>query len=418
MAIERRITATAAGARRWHAVMSGMRDFVSRPMGRQRTSCHRFANGSIHCIALGLLFAVSFASAATDKSGSPTAAAASADEPRWWQLVQVQIDEAAAPGAQKTPNAFSTHPLDLLIPAGWELHGQVDWPQHKGSPSLAFQVNSPDGRIGLEYLPRESSSWSEDAGTRTSLQALGVKVEPLPPTRAADYLQRVLLPKLRPDARVISIERLPEIAGYLDEQLAGLNRVAQYGAGRNGLAAPKSSGDAARARITYLRDGAPVEEWLEIAVEHLQRREDRNPWKPGETARVYVDPDGPMIDTFTVVECVILRAPQGALELNGRILASILGTLSQNELWDSQASYEYWHGKFTDRVIFFRRSYFGKNPFEFTGPSPREYHYFAYRYAWTNEGDAEFIVTDSADFDPNRKIGTQNWQRLQPEAAH
>jgi hypothetical protein len=93
---------------------------------------------AIHCIALGLLFAVSFASAATDKSGSPTAAAASTDEPLWWQLVQVQIDEAAAPGAQKTPNAFSGHPLDLLIPAGWELHGQVDWPQHKGTPSLAF----------------------------------------------------------------------------------------------------------------------------------------------------------------------------------------------------------------------------------------------------------------------------------------
>ena len=217
---------------------------------------------------------------------------------------------------------LSGHPLDLLIPAGWELHGQVDWPQHKGSPSLAFRVNSPDGRIGLEYLPQESSSWSENPGTRTSLQAHGV--EPLPPTSAADYLQRVLLPKLRPDARVISIERLPEIAGYLNEELEDVNRLAQYGAERNGLAAPKSSGDAARARISSLRDGALAEEWLEIAVEHLQRREDRNPWKPGETARVSVEP----------------------------------------------------------------------------------------------EGDAEFIVTDSADFDPNRKIGTQSWQRLQPEAAH
>jgi hypothetical protein len=345
---------------------------------------------------------------------APVSAVTSGAEPLWWRLVPVHIDEPPVPGADAKPDFFTSHPLDLLIPAGWKLEGQVDWPLHKGNPSLAFRVDSPDGQIGLEYLAHDSWSWSDDPGTRTSLQAIGEKVQPLP-TGAVDYLRTVLLPKLRPGAQVIAIEPLPTIAGYLNADLSGPNIAGEFDAKQNGVAAPKSSGDAARARITYLRNGMPVEEWIEIAVEHLQRHADNTPpWKPGETSREEVAPSGPMIDTFTVIECDILRAPQGTLERNSRILGTILGQLTQNDRWTEQVSYEYWHGKFNDRIIYFRSSYFGGDQFYFDGPSSQESYSFAYDHAWRNDSGGEVIVTDSADFDPNEKVGAQSWTRLKP----
>ena len=67
--------------------------------------------------------------------------------PLWWRLVSAEIDEAPLPGADSKPNYFTTHPLDLMIPADWKLTGQVDWPMHKGNPKLAFHVDSPDGLV-------------------------------------------------------------------------------------------------------------------------------------------------------------------------------------------------------------------------------------------------------------------------------
>ncbi len=344
---------------------------------------------------------------------APVSAAASGAGSLWWQLVSAHIDEASVPGADAKPDVFTSHPLDLLIPAGWKLKGQVDWPLHKGRPSLSFRVDSPDGQIGLEYLPHDSWSWCEDPGTRASLQAAGMKFQPLPPTAAVDYLKTVLLPKLRPGAQVVAIEPLPTIAGYLNQELIGTNIAGETGAEQTGTAVPKSSGDAARARIAYLRNGVPVEEWIEIAVEHLQQHADNTPpWRPGETDRLYVAPSGPMIDTFRVVECDILRAPQGTLERNSRILGTILGHLGQNSEWTEEVSYEYWHGKFNDQVIYFESSYFGEDRFHFDDPSSGKSYSFAYKHAWGNDSGSEFIVTDSADFDPNGKVDTQSWKRL------
>jgi hypothetical protein len=301
-----------------------------------------------------------------DSSAAPIGTAASGDDPIWWRLVGAHIDERPLPGADAIPNIFS-RAVDLMIPAGWKLDGQVDWPLHKGNPSLAFHVDSPDGQIGLEYLPQESWYWSEDPATRASLQATGKRVQPLPSTRAADYLQTVLLPKLRSGAQVIAIEPLPTITDYLNREFSETNPVDKFDAEKNGVTVPKSSGDAARARITYLRNGAPVEEWIEIAVEHLQRHADNTPpWKPGETSREDVAPSGPMIDVFTVIECDVLRAPQGTLERNSRILGAILGKLTQNDSWTQHVSYEYWHGKFNDQLVYFRSSYFGDDRFYLT----------------------------------------------------
>jgi len=262
--------------------------------------------------------------------------AAAADGTGWWQLVSAQIDEAPAAGATGGDSYGSSHPVDLKIPKGWELRGQ-----------------------------------SENPGTRSHLRAKGVKVGKLPPTGAADYLRAVLLPRLHPGARVLAIERLPKVAANLNAQLSATN-----------------TADAARARITYQRNGAAVEEWREVAVEHLQEREDLQ---------------GPMIDTFMVVECDSLWAPAGTLEQTSRILASVLGTLHENYRWDRQASVEYWHGKYTDLIIHFLPSYFAANSFIFEDTAADTKLGIAFRYAWSGDRGGEFIVTDAVDSIPIRR---------------
>ena len=341
-----------------------------------------------------------------------SATSASGADPVWWRLVEAHIDGPIQAGADSQPNS-DLHPVNLMIPAGWKLKGRVDWPLHKGAPSLTFHVDSPDGQIGLDYLPHESWNWSEDAATRAKLQAIGQTVQRLPATRAGDYLRTVLLPELRSGAQVIAIEPLPTVTDYLNQELSGTNMGDKIGAEQTGTAVPMSSGDAARARITYMRNGAPVEEWIEIAVEHLQRHADNTPpWRPGETSRLAVAHSGPLINTFKIVECDIMRAPQGTLERNSRILRTILSHMIQNGSWTTQVSYEYWHGKFDDEIIYFRSSYFGEDRFNFDDPSSRESYSFAYDHAWKNDSSNEFIVTDSAAFDPNGRTGAQSWTRL------
>lgn len=348
----------------------------------------------------------------------PAPPGASTAEPLWWRLVPAHIGEAGPVGTEAHPNSFNPPALDLMIPAEWKLQGQVEWPDHKGRPSLAFHVDSPDGQYGVEYLPQDSSTWSEDPDTRANLKAAGSNVQPLPPTLAADYLRAVVLPKLRPSAQIVAIDPLPEITGYLNGDVSGLNTASATDAEQTGVAAAKNSGDAARARITYLRNGVPVEEWVEIAVEHLQRHAAKpsdETWPKGQTGHLYIPPSGPIIDTFIVVECVGLRAPQGTLDQNYRILAAILGQLRQNDLWTSRVSYEHWHGKYDDRIIYFRSSFFGEDQYSFHNPSDSNQPLsFAYDHVWSNEKTDEFIVTDSATFDPNGKTGTQTWKRLKP----
>ncbi len=341
------------------------------------------------------------------------AASASGADPVWWRLVEAHIDGPIQAGADSQPYSY-LHPVNLMIPAGWKLEGRVDWPLHKGAPSLTFHVNSPDGQIGLDYLPHESWNWSEDAATRAKLQAIGQTVQHLPATRAGDYLRTVLLPELRPGAQVIAIEPLPIVTDYLNQELSRRNIGDKIGAEQTGTVVPMSSGDAARARITYMRNGTPVEEWIEIAVEHLQRRADNmSSWRPGETSRLAVAPSGPLIDTFMVVECDILRAPHGTLERNSRILRTILSHMIQNGNWTRQVSYEYWRGKFDDEIIYFRSSYFGEDRFNFDdSSSSRESYSFAYDHAWKNDSSNEFIVTDSAAFDPNVRTSAHSWTRL------
>ena len=335
--------------------------------------------------------------------------------PMWWHLVPANIQDSRT----HTGSIFSTkNALDLMLPEGWKVVGQVEWPTPKGSPSLKFDVDSPDGLVGLSYLGRDSWSWSDDANTRATLQVRGDKVEPLPQTQAADYLRTVLLPKLRPSAQVIAIEPLPKITDYLTQQLQGTNTAAQTNAEQTHTAIPKSTGDAARAHITYQQNGVPVEEWVNIAVEHLQQHADNTPPRqPDETFQLYVAPSGPMIDTLSIVECDIFRAPQGKLEQYSPILATVLATLHQDSLWTSMVSDEYWQGKFNDQIIYFTGSYFGGNEFVFHAADGEEYVESSFMYAWTNDKGNELVVTDTANFNPNGKVGTTSWKQLKPANA-
>ncbi|HMG84473.1 MAG TPA: hypothetical protein VK574_01945 [Terracidiphilus sp.] len=156
-----------------------------------------------------------------------------------------------------------------------------------------------------------------------------------------------------------------------------------------------------------------MEEWVNIAVEHLQQHADNTPPPtPGGTFQLYVGPSGPMIDTFMVVECDIFRAPGGKLDQYSSILATVLRNWGQDSTWTSMVSDEYWHGEFDDLVIYFSGGYLVESQFLFHAAEGGKYVGSSFKYAWTNDKGSELVVTDTADFNPNGKVGTTSWIQL------
>lgn len=78
---------------------------------------------------------------------------------------------------------------------------------------------------------------------------------------------------------------------------------------------------------------------------------------------------------------------------------------------------EYWQGKFNDQIIYFTGSYFGGSEFVFHAADGEEYVESSFMYAWTNDKGNELVVTDTANFNPNGKVGTTSWKQLKPVNA-
>jgi len=73
---------------------------------------------------------------------------------------------------------------------------------------------------------------------------------------------------------------------------------------------------------------------------------------------------------------------------------------------------EYWHGEFDDLVIYFSGGYLVESQFLFHAAEGGKYVGSSFKYAWTNDKGSELVVTDTADFNPNGKVGTTSWIQL------
>lgn len=140
----------------------------------------------------------------------------------------------------------------MLIPADWRFSGGIQWPvQNPAMPAVvSFKVTSPTGTEEMEGFPNCMFFWTNNqmllnmfpVGSRY----FGAEVRPV--MGAADYLQKVLIPRFRQNVsnlRIVEVAPLPEIARLLTPQ-------AQMGM--------SVSFDAAKVKIEYQMNGVWMEE--------------------------------------------------------------------------------------------------------------------------------------------------------------
>src|SRR5450432_2965674 len=108
----------------------------------------------------------------------------------------------------------------LEIPSNWLFAGTVARPPGcpSSGPAVKYTAQSPDGLTALEVFPGYGWTWSSDQNFNRALQQQRCEVHSF--LTAAELLKKVALPKLRPDAELISIEKpKPEIQAKLDSEL-------------------------------------------------------------------------------------------------------------------------------------------------------------------------------------------------------
>lgn len=333
--------------------------------------------------------------------------------------------------------------LTMFLPTDWKLEGSVTYPP--GMPcgellQLTFRAQSPDGKLALELLPAQLWEWADDPSSRQFIE-MGYQQGRqfgragcglMPPMRAADFLTRVLVPRLRPGARVLGVEPVPGA----DEPLQAQLRQAQAQAHQLGIQMALS-GDTARAKVAYQAGGAPVEEWL-VAV---------------ATVRATPVPalvGGQLGQTVTYAEEVRLlfglRAPAGQLEASEKLFTFIMSTLRLEPEWEErvtqvqlniaainqkgaadrarirqQAAEEiqqirdetYQNRQRSQDRSAYRMSQYIRGVETYRDPGTGERVELSNQYgrAWSN-GAGEYVLSDSPGFNPNQHLNG-SWTQLE-----
>jgi hypothetical protein len=147
----------------------------------------------------------------------------------------------------------------IKTPAGWGFGGTVFHPGQDCAltgHSIVFNLESRDGSQGIIELPSLRAQSFNDAASMRQYTARGCPVAT--GMTAADFLKSVVIPRMRPSARILATgdePRLEAAAGHARQQLQRI---------RGPLAPPTVS--TARIKLAYQRNGKPVEEYVSAMV--------------------------------------------------------------------------------------------------------------------------------------------------------
>jgi hypothetical protein len=215
----------------------------------------------------------------------------------------------------------------LLAPADWRLEGAVAWGYPACITDLVaahVRIASPDGRHALELLPLHAWTWSEDplmVQTMRQSQSMRQGCPVAPPMSAAEAVRQIYLPRFRPGAQVVGIQRDAAAAQAAREQMA------PQLAARGPQAALRT--DAARLRLAH----GGVEEWLACAVATVSY--------PVLSASAAAQ--GGMAYTRQhdsgVQGAYAFRAPQGGLEEAEPLLGAMLASIRLNPAWQTAVNH-------------------------------------------------------------------------------
>jgi hypothetical protein len=110
---------------------------------------------------------------------------------------------------------FGMEAFRVLVPEGWDFKGAVSWDFNKIPPeaSMAFTITSPDGGSVVEQFPYSNFFWSQDPSIQNVYDQADQEIRP--PLNAIEFIKRIFLPHVRPNAsnlRILESMNLPELA--------------------------------------------------------------------------------------------------------------------------------------------------------------------------------------------------------------
>jgi hypothetical protein len=114
--------------------------------------------------------------------------------------------------------------LTLEVPKAWTFTGTVVRPTDCSSTGAAIQftAESSDGSTAYEQLPGVQWSWTDDPGGLKTMPQ-GCAANDI--HTAADFLVHMVVPHLRPDAKIVAVEPLPwDEQTALAQELAGIRQ--------------------------------------------------------------------------------------------------------------------------------------------------------------------------------------------------
>jgi hypothetical protein len=336
--------------------------------------------------------------------------------------------------------------LTLLLPTDWQFQGAAQYAQsigcHANLVRLVFRGSSPDGKLAIEMLPGNAWEWADDLNTVRMIQMSNQQMaqfgrracDLMPPMTAEDYLRRSVLPGLRRDARLIGMEPMPDIAQQVDEEAHQL----QQTAARQGMQVRIRAG-VARARLSYSREGQAAEEWLTAMTFSGAVAGPAFNMATGGVAQTY-------FYTCGGDHIFALRAPQGQLDAQEKFFRMVLSTIRVDPQWQARVTQAIaglhatdskgaadrsaiiaQNGRDISKIIhdtydnstkahdramegwsqYMRGVQTYRNPN--TGDTVELSNQYGHAWAGPNN---EYIVTDSANFDPNVTL-RGNWTRLE-----
>jgi hypothetical protein len=333
-----------------------------------------------------------------------------------------------------------------LIPSDWKWEGQVKWGPPTGCTTNLMttmgRATSPDGLSGFEYFPTYAWVWSDDPQARQiQTQAAAQQPESMKPCEMAqllspvDYIRSAILPRMRPNARVVSAGMLPELTRAAQSKLESDD--AQFLQMRVFTGVRAQVGEV---KITYQINGQPVEETIMAQIDVAVQQQ------PSVAGLSQGAMNNVNFYNIMAERLFAIRAPAGQLAARADLYSTMLASLRQNQQWltasqqvlsnimgvqqqgnadrqqimygaqQEQGNAIIAHGQEVAVMEDRNAAEFSQAQREvewYTDPNTNDRMELSagYAHSWTN-GNGEVILNDDPNYNPSR-VYQGNWTQLQ-----
>jgi len=237
------------------------------------------------------------------------------------------ISLAGAQQVAVSDPAYQMTAYTLAVPNGWHFGGELVRGQgcHGYGNFLNYKMESADSETAIIQLAGAKWQWDNDEWKdRQHMRQCDV----VEISSAADFVINVLLPEVRPNAKIVSvIAPTPEEQQSLDEAgEADMQNYVRWAQEAGGQPPQHAYVDAVKVRLQYAINGQPVEEMVTALIDCY-----------GGTSPNVFHPRYPPITNLTCTTRPerIVRAPQGQLDalLAAPELKELAQSVKPNQEW-------------------------------------------------------------------------------------